>query len=288
MSERILVLGGTGLLGGAVARALVDGGWTVRIVTRQTGRTGEPNDQGVELVAGDVSDRESLRKAMAGCFGVHISVGGPVDLASAQNVCSLAPEAGIGYITYISGATVCEENRWFPMVAQKLEAERVIREAGFPNTIFRPTWPMEMLDRFARGGKPVMMGAQEYPIHWYAADDLGRMVAAAYQVPAARDKRLYIHGPEGIPMREALQAYCNRLFPGAAKVSVMSIGLAKLIAALTRNAQMKYGATLMGYFDKVGEMGDPSEANSLLGAPSVRLDEWLSARAKTAAPEGRV
>jgi hypothetical protein len=39
---------------------------------------------------------------------------------------------------------------------------------------------------------------------------------------------------------------------------------------------MKFGADLADYFDKVGEMGDPMQANQLLGAPSTTLDQWLT------------
>lgn len=31
----------------------------------------------------------------------------------------------------------------------------------------------------------------------------------------------------------------------------------------------------MAYFDKVGEMDDPTEANDLLGAPTTTLAEWI-------------
>lgn len=282
MADRILVLGGTGLLGGAAARALAAVGWEVRVMTRRGDHARGPIGYEVESVAGDVSDREALRRAMIGCYGVHISIGGSVDFASAQNVCSLARETGIGRVTYISGATVCEQNRWFPMVAQKLEAERAIVDSGLPYTIFRPTLPMEMLARFARGGKPVMMGTQPYPLHWYAVDELGRMVMNAYRVSTADGKCLYVHGPEGIPMKAALQRYCDRILPDCKKVSVMPIPMAKLMGALTRKPELKFAARLMEYFDRVGEMGDPAEANALLGAPRIRLEEWLDAHAKEA------
>lgn len=273
--ERILVLGGTGLLGRAATGAFARAGYPVRVMSREAERARGEVGETVEIVAGDVADLESLRRAMTGCFGVHISVGGSVDRLSAENVCGLAGETGVERITYISGATVAEENRWFPMVAQKLEAERAVRESGLSYTIFCPTWPMEMLVRFARNGNPAMMGAQPYPIHWYAVDELGRMVAASYARAEARDKRLYIHGPEGIPMGEALRRYCAYFYP-TAKVSVMPIRLAKLMGALTGNAELKYVARLMAYFDKVGEMGDPAEANAILGAPSLRLEEWMA------------
>lgn len=272
----ILVLGGTGLLGRAAVAALEEAGNTVRVMARGAATAREHFGRQTEVVPGDLADTSALGAAMSGCFGVHISVGGAVDQLSAEQVCALARETGIGRITYVSGATVCEENRWFPMVAQKLNAESAIRESGISCTIFCPTWPMEMLARFVRGGRPVQIGRQPRPIHWYAVDDFGRMVAAAYQSAGALGKRFYIQGPEGISMREALERYSATLYPGSKPVSVMPVWMAKTLAAVTRNAELRYGARLMGYFDKIGEMGDPGEANMILGAPTTHLDDWIS------------
>ena len=37
-------------------------------------------------------------------------------------------------------------------------------------------------------------------------------------------------------------------------------------------------AEMMAYFEKVGEMGDPTEANQLLDAPTITLDAWIEHR----------
>lgn len=274
--ERVLVLGGTGLLGGAAARALAREGFEVRVMTRAASGARGTVDCGAELVEGDVRDRESLRRAMQGCLGVHISVGGPVDELSAANACSLARGGEVERITYVSGATVCEQNAWFPMVAQKLAAERSVRESGVPYTIFCPTWPMEMLRRFVHGGRPLMIGRQPAAVHWYAVDELGRMVARSYRTDAASGKRLYVHGPDGIPMGEALVRYCAHFHPRGPKLSTMPVWTAKLAATFTRNPELAYAARLMEYFDRVGEMGDPREADLLLGAPMMRLGDWMA------------
>jgi nucleoside-diphosphate-sugar epimerase len=47
---------------------------------------------------------------------------------------------------------------------------------------------------------------------------------------------------------------------------------------LTRNQMLKFASDLMAYFDKIGEMGDPTEANQLLGGPTITLDEWIKQR----------
>ncbi len=56
----------------------------------------------------------------------------------------------------------------------------------------------------------------------------------------------------------------------------MPLWLVRMTAMLSGNEQRKFAVALMAYFEKVGEPGDPSEANRLLGGPSVTLDEWLA------------
>ncbi|MBN1266139.1 MAG: NAD(P)H-binding protein [Anaerolineales bacterium] len=278
MSIQVLVLGGTGLLGEPVARKLQADGFTVRILVRETARAHERFPIGFEIVEGDVANPDNLRSALQGCDGVHISVGGQVDQLSAENVVSLSPGLGISRICYISGATVREENRWFPMVAQKLEAEKAIRECGIPYSIFCPTWPMEMVARFARDGKPFMMGKQPLPVHLFAAADLARMVSNAFQKQEAANKRFTIFGPEAITLKNALLQYCSVFHPEVEKVSSIPVWLAKLMGTLMRNPAMKFGVELMGHFEKTAERGDPAEANALLGAPQITLTTWMENR----------
>ena len=65
---RVLLTGGTGLVGGAVARLLIERGDTVRAVVRSPERAGPLRDLGCELVRGDLSDEAALVTA---CHGVH-------------------------------------------------------------------------------------------------------------------------------------------------------------------------------------------------------------------------
>ena len=72
----ILVTGATGLQGGSVARHLLgDGKYNVRALTRNVNSDKARNlrQAGAEVVAGDMTDRASLRAALSGCeatFGV--------------------------------------------------------------------------------------------------------------------------------------------------------------------------------------------------------------------------
>jgi uncharacterized protein YbjT (DUF2867 family) len=276
--KKVLVLGGTGMLGGPVARRLQADGFEVRLLARDPHKARVMFGPAFEIVAGDVTDRAGLEAGLAGCDGVHISVGGPVDRLSAENVAALAPSLGLKRITYISGATAFEQNRWFPMTEQKLEAEKAIRACGVPYSVFCPTWPMEQLPRLARGGQPLLIGDRPNAYHWFAADDLAGMVSAAYRLEEATNRRFFVYGPQALTMQEAMQRYCQTFHPEVESVSIMPVATARAVADSTGNEQLKFFAELMAYFDKAGEMGDPTEANRLLGAPDTTLDAWIEQR----------
>lgn len=99
-------------------------------------------------------------------------------------------EGGEGTFTivpnFLSDSTVREENGWFPMTAQKLAAEAVVHQSGVPSTIFCPTWPMEQLPPLVAGGRATLGGDRPLAWRWFAAADVGRLVANTYQpVPSS-------------------------------------------------------------------------------------------------------
>jgi len=93
------------------------------------------------VVAGDVEDLASLGRALEGCQGGHINLPGspPLEVNGTTNVAHCAARAGVARLTYLSGASVCEKNAWFPLTRAKPEAQAVIRAAGVPYTTLEPT-----------------------------------------------------------------------------------------------------------------------------------------------------
>ena len=278
MAKRILVLGATGFLGEPVARKLQEDGYAIRLLVRNVEKAREKFDDRFEIVQGDVNNIEDVKAAIQDCTGVHCSVAGDAELTAVQQVIAAADGSKLERITYISGCTAVEENRWFPLIETKLQAEVALQESGIPYTIFAPSWPMEMLVRYARNGQPTLIGKQTRAYHFFSVADLARMVSVAYRSDTAVNKRFVIHGPEAIPFDEALMRYCKVFHPEVEKVAKLPVWLAMLIARLTKNELMRFGAELSGYFDKVGELGDPTEANEVLGAPAITMNQWMASR----------
>src|SRR4029077_19327231 len=72
MSKTILVTGVTGNQGGAVAQALQGSGFRLRGLTRrpESERAAALARHGVDVVKGDLDDEATLRRALAGAWGV--------------------------------------------------------------------------------------------------------------------------------------------------------------------------------------------------------------------------
>ena len=275
MSRLILILGATGMLGQPVARCLVDKGHRVRILVRSVDKARRMFEDTVEVVEGSALNKEDIQAAMAGCDAVHINLTQESELTATQHVVDLARGMGLERVTYVSATTAREENRWFEVIDVKMRTEEVLRQGGIAHAIFCPTWVMETLQNFIHGDRAaVIVGKNPPPLHFFAAADFGRLVAASYDDDRALGKRLFIHGPEGITLPDALERFVKACHPEL-KLMRMKLWQARLIARLTGREGLGYVTRLIAYFDQVGELGDPSEANALFGAPSITLDEWF-------------
>src|SRR5262249_17537165 len=161
----------------------------------------------------------------------------PLECNGTANVARCAARAGVSRLTYLSGASVCEKNGWFPLTRAKLEAEADIRTAGGPYTIFQPTWFMETPRRFADGPWAMAFARRPVRFHWVAAADYARMVSRAYGTPAAANKHFPDFGPEAYTIREALTRFCAIVYPNL-RVRAVPFWIAWTIAILGRQTDL--------------------------------------------------
>lgn len=286
-TNRILVIGATGMLGRPVAERLHAEGFIVRALTRSPERARDLLPAGVEIARGDVAEPDSLARALDGCDGVHINLkGGPTDAdydrvehQGARAVALAARAAGVRQLTYLSSYTAATDTATSPESRAKWLAEEAIRASGVPYTIFRATWFMESLPLFVQGRVATLIGRQPHPLRWLAAADYARMVARSYQTPAALGRELYLYGPEALTMREALERYRALVAPHV-RVLTLPLWLSAGLAWATRSAELGSLTTLMAYYDRHGETGDPGEARAICGAPELTLDQWCRQQAR--------
>ena len=276
MFHRILVIGATGLLGRPVVDRLTQGGHPVRILTRSAEKAHLMFGGAVEITEGTATSIDDVRAAMAGCDAVHINLTPATEYTATSHVIEVA-DGNLGRLGYVSATTLSEELRWFHRVDVKMRTEQLVRDSGLPYAIFCPTWVMETLQNFIRGGRWALSVDGKNPphLHWFAAADFGRMVAASYEDDRALGQRLFVYGPEGITIGDAMDRFAAACYPEA-RVVHLKVWQARLLAKLIRNAELAEVAELIGYLDTAGEFGEPALANELYGAPAITLDDWFA------------
>jgi uncharacterized protein YbjT (DUF2867 family) len=279
MNQKILIIGGTGMLGEPVARQLLANGFGVRILSRDADKARARFAPPFEVVAGDVDDPASLSTAVMGCQGVHINLHGisdsDLERRGAEAIAQAAAQAGLERITYLSGASVCEENAWFPDTKARLLAEQAIQASGVPYTIFRANYFMDTLRKLVRGKMLLQIGKHPHPYQWVASADYARMVGKAYATSQAANKTLYVCGPQALTMREALQVLQHTVYP-AYRIVYLPLWAAGFIARVGGRRELQ---SVLPFFDycariKIFLSGSPDEANALLGAPAITLETW--------------
>jgi nucleoside-diphosphate-sugar epimerase len=122
---RAFLTGGTGFIGGHLARKLRERGDEVVALVRSPDKAGALRELGCELVEGDLSSAEAIRRGMEGCgsafhAGAVYKVGIPksehapmwdANVAGTERVLDAAHDAGVARIVYVSTVNVFGNTR---------------------------------------------------------------------------------------------------------------------------------------------------------------------------------
>ena len=206
----IAVVGATGAQGGGLVRAILadpNGGFAARAITRDPSseKAKELARQGAEVVAGDVDDVDSLRKAFEGAWGAycvtffwaHFSP--EKELAEARNMATAARDAGVKHVIW---STLEDSRKFIPLDDDRMptlqnkykvphfdakgEADQVFTDLGVPTTFLLTSFYWDNFIFFGMGPKrgedgklaiTLPMGDKKLPT--IAAEDIGR---AAYGI----------------------------------------------------------------------------------------------------------
>ncbi|MFE7429198.1 NmrA/HSCARG family protein [Streptomyces sp. NPDC057545] len=192
--EPILVLAATGGQGRVVSAALLGRGARVRALVRDPGRSAarELADQGVEVVAGSLSDRESLAAAMNGVAGVFafttpFEAGVDAEVVQGREILSAATKEGVPHLVFSSVAGADQESG-VPHFDSKARIEAELADGDVPYTILGPTY---FFDNALGGAQRILGGVLDLPLppdrplQQLARNDLGAFAAEVLLNPAS-------------------------------------------------------------------------------------------------------
>jgi uncharacterized protein YbjT (DUF2867 family) len=173
----IAVMGGTGSQGGGLVRAIQSdpgSGFQARAITRDpnSDKAKALKDLGAEVVAGDIDDEASLKKAFAGAYGAycvtffwaHFSP--EKEQQGAKNMANAAKAAGIQHAIW---STFEDTRKWIPLSDNRMptlqgkykvphfdskgESDHFFSDAGVPTTFLLTTFYWDNMYMFGMGPK---------------------------------------------------------------------------------------------------------------------------------------
>ena len=161
MTTMILVTGGTGFIGQALIRHLVESGQRVRILLRPASRSPNlPKGVSVDVTVSSLKDERGLRAAMvdvdtiyhlagierSGAYGSLMEV----DIRGTQAVVNAAIDAKINRLFFLSHLGA-DRGSAYPVFKAKAIAEEFVRRSGIDYTIIRSAIIFGAHDGFTTG-----------------------------------------------------------------------------------------------------------------------------------------
>ena len=284
----ILITGVTGNQGGAVARALQGTGFGLRGLTRmpEGERAAALARQGVDIVKGDLDNEATLRRALAGAWGVFGvqnagEAGAEREEAQGKRLATLAREASVKHFVYTSVGSA-HKRTGIPHFDNKWRIEETVRGLRFPShVILRPVFFMENL--------PAPFSLQDSTLAWalrpdtklqmIAVDDIGWFGARAFTDAAS------LNG------REIDLAGDVRTMPEAAEILTETLGRPIAFAQTPIEQVRQYSkdmAVMLEWFERVGYSADIAGLEREFGRALTKLPDWARHHAPSSvAPIGQ-
>lgn len=203
--ETVLVYGATGPQGRPVAEGLVQAGFRVKALVRDLGRGAELERLGVQLVVGDLSDPESLRRAHQGVQAVSLFV--PFfapRIEYGHHAIEAALQAGVERVVWNPTGTIPPARTGAPGLDVRLEVMALLEASGLDYVVVQPTAYME---NFLMPGLVEELKTKRtfsYPMpptsrmQWISHHDVAQFVVRAFQSPGLHRRVFEVSGPEAL------------------------------------------------------------------------------------------
>ena len=201
------ILGVTGQVGGATARALLAAGQPVRAVVRDPAKATAWAAQGAEIAVADLRDAAALQAAFAGVAGAFVVTPhwfGAAD-PMAENRRSLAAlstalrAAGVPQVVYLS-AVGAQHARGVGIIGQLHELERTVENLPMPTAAIRAAWFMKnfrnLIGPARQSGRvPSLLNSPKRAIAMVSTADVGQLAARTLLETWTGPRVLELSGP---------------------------------------------------------------------------------------------
>lgn len=240
--KKVLVTGGTGFIGGRLVEKLIlDRHVEVRVLVRDFSKAWRLARLPVEMIHGDITDPEPVRKAVEGCDSIVNCAFGTtgtqeakhaVNVQGTRNILEAALQFGVGRIVHLSTGMVYGSSADGDLdetakkslsgnfyADSKLEAEETAldyaKKRELPVVVlqplvvygpFCPTWTINVV-KTLKAGKVILVNGGEGSCNAVYVDDLANAILLALERKDGQGEAFLISGGEPVTWREFYERY---------------------------------------------------------------------------------
>lgn len=287
MIRKIAVIGGTGMIGAPVVRALSTRGFQLTLLVRNPGKAAAFNPlPGVTIVEGSIQDRAALAKLLHGNEALYINLNltnfrknaFQPEREGLDLILPAARQANIRRVSFISSVVMnyqgMDNFRWW-VFDMKADAVSKIRDSGIPHTLFFPSTFMENFQTtYRQGNKILLAGESKQKMYYIAGADYGEQVARSFEVAGDANKAYVIQGREAFTADEAAEIYISNRPQEKLAISRAPLGMLKLLGKVI--PKIDYGYHIITALNNYPEKFQAEQTWRELGEPRITLKEFAA------------
>lgn len=314
--KRVLVSGATGFIGGFLARRLqLQEGAQVRALARTPAKAAALAKLGVEIAVGDITDAESVRRAMKGCQIVYHAAAWAdeqgdreqvwaVNVTGTRHMVDAAVAEGVQRFVHLSSCavygslqqmdideTIAPRKSGRVYHDSKVEAEEVVfrayRESNLPVVVARPSqvygpgspqFTLRVLEA-VRTGKVILVDGGRHFMKPVYIDNLVDALVRCAVVDAAVGEALNLTDGIAVPWRDYFQAFGRMVgvesFPSVPYPLAWAFGLYKELEARLKGKRSSVNREVVKTFSSHNSFSN-AKARMILGwEPAVDFEEGM-------------
>lgn len=247
----ILVIGGTGTVGGAVVKLLADKKAKARVLVRSAQKEAEVKKLGFETAQGDVTKLNTIEPALKGVEKIFLlTPASPQQADQEMAIVDLAKRAGVQHVVLLSTVGVSVDSP-LTLARNHARSEEHLKKSGLSWTILQPHSFMQNLLNQAGGVKAqgaIYGNFKDGKVAMVDARDIAAVAVAALTEPGHEGKVYVITGGEAVDyaqVAEKLSAVTGK------KVNYVDVPSAGLVQSMTAMGVPNW---LAGDLAKLGEV----------------------------------
>jgi uncharacterized protein YbjT (DUF2867 family) len=305
--KKILVVGASGFVGGRLARGLLAEGYDVRCLVRNPAKVGDLARAGCEIVPGDMTDPESVQRALASVDAVYISVHTlttqhastagqgfmDIEMNGLKNIVAACKAHGTRRLIYVTSLGI-EPGGPSAWTRERWKTEQFLLHSGLDATAIRPGQIVgiggqgfNMTVAQAKRSTAFVIGNGRTKFRNIALDDLVCYLVGVLNDPRAYGQAYDVGCDDVLTHNQMIDVVAAVLGRRPPRKIHIPLSMLRLLAPLIQRIGKFPKGALAGLLDGMGTdlVGDPMPIRAILPRPLLSYRDAV-ARALTSEKRG--